>query len=174
MDLLTNRLLVMAGQVADNQVAELIYNERLELERLRQRSPREKMLYSKTLDAENQARRGNFTNTISAKRLVISRKKKEENKYNAKEDGRTTQEGVPNVKEITTVCDILGIYKKHKNKGSKINESNEFSKETSASKVNFNKFRKAAKTTLLLERFKKGHVICTCESLDSRCKVHDN
>ena len=91
MDLLTNRLLVMAGQVADNQVAELIYNERLELERSRKRSPREKMLSSKTLDAENQARRENFTNTISAKRLVISRKKKEENKYNAKEDKKSTE-----------------------------------------------------------------------------------
>ena len=48
--------------------------------------------------------------------------------------------------------------------------SNEPPKEESKAK---NKFLKAAKLAVLISQVKKGHDICTCESLDAKCKVHD-
>jgi hypothetical protein len=155
------------------QVAELLDNEQFELERLRQRSPRGKLLTSKTIPTENHARRGKFTNTLQVVGSAVSWMKKEEKKCNARDYGKKSQEGVSNVTESTTACDIWITPRKIKNKGSKITESHESSKETSASKINSRKFRIAAKTTVLLEQFKQGHAICTCENLDARCKVHD-
>ena len=178
MELLTNRLMMMAEQVNANHMVELIDNERIELERLRHYRPyrEEKKSTFVAVTAQSQIRKSKFGNAVMAKhRSALSRNKKEESKENTNEDDQKNLEEGPKIKEITTVCDIWGLSKKMKNDGSKPNESNESSKENSAPKSNaFSKFRRAAKTTVLMESLKRGHAICTCESLDARCKVHDS
>jgi hypothetical protein len=177
MELLTNRLVVMAEMVTESHMAELLDNERIELERLRLYSPclEEKMLTFKTIAGRNQIRKSEFWNlSLEKKCLADLKNKKRDNKESTNEDEQKNYDDVPKIKEITTVCDIWGLSNKNKNEGSKVNESNESSKENSAPKSNVSKFRKVARTTVLLQSLKSGRAICTCESLDARCKVHDS
>ena len=179
MELLTNRLLMMAEQVSENHMVDLIDNERIELERLRNYRPYRKGMESnyRTIGAQSQIRKSKIGNTVLTKHRVntaFHRNNKEENTENTNEDEQKNEEEGPKVKSVTTVCDIWGFSKKIKNDGSKLNESHESPTENPAPKINLGRFRKVARTTVLLESLKGGHAICTCENLDAHCKVHDS
>ena len=177
MELLTNRLVMMAERVTEIHMVEILDNERIELERLRLYRPclEEKVLTFKTIAGRNQIRKSKFCKTVlEKKRLALSMNKNMEDNESTHEDEQKKDDDVPKIIEITTVCDIWGLSKKNKNESSKINEANESSKENCAPKSNLSKFRRVARTTVLLESLKGGHAICTCENLDARCKVHDS
>ena len=178
MELLTHRLAMMAERVTENHMVELLDNERIELERLRLYQPclERKVSSFKSIAGRNQIRKSKFCNTVLGKRrLALLKKRKEEDEEIIHEDEQKNHDDVPKIKEIITACDIWGLSKKNKNEKSKVNESNESPKENSAPKSQgFSKFRRAARTTVLLESLKSGHAICTCENLDARCKVHDS
>ena len=119
MELLTNRLMMMAEQVNANHMVELIDNERIELERLRHYRPyrEEKKSTFVAVTAQSQIRKSKFGNAVMAKhRSALSRNKKEESKENTNEDDQKNLEEGPKIKEITTVCDIWGLSKKMKDR----------------------------------------------------------
>lgn len=165
MELLTDRLAMLVEQVAENQMAELINKERLQQQRIMERSQREKMISFQQLAAANQARR--------TRKPIFAFKKKEEQKSEPKEEEQKTNDETPKVPKITAVCDIWGVSKKFKSKGGKAEESNEHTKADTPAKLNLSKFKKVAKMTVLMSSLKQGHEICTCENLDAKCKVHD-
>ena len=174
--MLTNRLIMMAEQVTADHMSELIDKERIELERLQYyRAYRgDKVPTFRTIAGQTQIRKTKFgVAALGKHRSALSRNRNDQNTQNAQEDGQQNQDDVPKIKELVTVCDIL-LSKKKKSDGSKFNESNESSKDSSAQKNNINKFRRAARTTVLMASLKNGHAICTCETLDARCKVHDS
>ena len=168
MDLLTNRLIMITSQITANHMADLREMESLELKRVRDykrsmKTLREEKVYSfKAIAAESQIRKTKFGNAVCLKQNSLRRIKNEENKENTKQD--------EDAKEITTAGNIWAAYKKNKNNGSKMNESNE----SPAPKTSLSKFRRAAKQTVLMETFKNGRSICTCEDLNAHCKVHDS
>ena len=175
MELLTNRLVMLVEQVAENQMADLINKEKIQKQRLSERAQRETMLSFELQAAENQARRSKkSSNLATLQRSTFTRsafgglqkqaiKEKDQDKDCTK---------------ITTVCDIWGLSKKVKeakegmNKTAKIDDQNDIS-DGNKPKLNVSKFRKAAKLTVLLESMKEGKAVCTCENLDARCKLHD-
>ena len=166
MELLTNRLARLAQQVAENQMAELINKENIQQERLLERSQREKMLSFQAMAAQNQFRR-NASSTVAFR-------KKEQQKRELKEKEQKPVESSSSVVKITTACDIWGLSKKTKtSQSNKEDDLKESDKETTATRLNFGKFRKVAKTMVLIESIKEGKAVCTCESLDAKCKVHD-
>ena len=176
MELLTNQLLMIGDQVSSNRMLDLIDNERNELERLTHYRPcrEDKVSTFRTILGQSQIRKTKFGTTALVKhRSTLSRNRKDDKKEITCEDEQKNQEDAPKIKQITTVFDIIGLYKKNKNDGSKFNESHETSKENSAPKINLSKSHRVARTTVLMQSLKKGHVICTCESLDARCKVHN-
>ena len=123
MELLTNRLVMLVDQVAQNQMADLINKEKIQKQRISERAQRETMLSFELQAAENQARRSKkSSNLATLQRSTFTRsafgglqkqaiKEKDQDKDCTK---------------ITTVCDIWGLSKKAKeakegmNKNSKI------------------------------------------------------
>ena len=174
MDLLTNRLVMITSQITANHMAVLREKESLELKRVTDykramRTIREKNLYNfRETAAESQIRKTKFGNAVCLNRNSLQRTKNEEKKENTKQDKQKSDEDT--AKEITTAGRIWGIYNKNHDNESKIDES----KESSAPKPKLNKFRRAARTTVLIETLKGGHSICTCENLNAHCKVHDS
>ena len=164
MELLTHRLSMLVEQVSDHLMSEIINEERLQHERMLKETQRDKMLSFKQIALEEQNRRVMSRTTIAMKKKQDDLKKSEELKK---------QQEATNPSKIKTVCDIWGLSKKAKVKGVKADESKEANKDTSASTTNIFKFRQAAKTAVLLKTMTKDRAICTCESLDARCKVHD-
>ena len=156
MDLLTNRLVMLSGQITIKHMAGLREKERIELKRVKDykesmRKITETKVYTfKALASETQVRKSKFGNAVCRTVKAEEEKKVEEE----------------NAKEITTAGDIWGVSNKSKN--------NESSKQDSVPNPSLAKFRKAAKQTILMEILKKGHDICTCENLDARCKIHDS
>ena len=59
---------------------------------------------------------------------------------------------------------ILGVSNKFKDNAKK---------DASDGKQKRSAFFKAARMAVLINHVKEGKVVCTCESLDSRCVVHD-
>lgn len=177
MDLLTNRLVMLVEQVAENQMVDLINKEKIQKQRISERSQRETMLSFELQAAENQARRSKkSSNLATLQRSALNGSAFRGNilqKQAIKEKGQDKD-----CTKITTVCDIWGLSKKGKevkegmNKNSKIDDHNDIS-DSNKPKLNVSKFRKAAKLTVLLESLKEGKAVCTCENLDARCKVHD-
>ena len=74
MELLTNRLMMMAEQVHTNHMVELIDNERIELERLRHYRPYSagagKESTFKAVASQNQIRKNKFGNAVMALSLI--------------------------------------------------------------------------------------------------------
>ena len=131
----------------------------------------ENVYTSKAIAAESQLRKTKLGNAYWLLKQSSSKQtENEENKENTKQDEQKNEEGNANAKETTTAGRIGGVYKKNQNDGSKINELNE----SSVPKPSLNKFRKAAKTTVLIQTLKSGRSICTCENLNAHCKVHDS
>ena len=180
MELLTNRLVMLVEQVAENQMADLINKEKIQKQRISERSQRETMLSFELQAAENQARRSKkSSNLATLQRSALTRsafggsilqRQAVKDKDQDKDGNNTTK--------ITTVCDIWGLSKKVKeakegmNKTSKKDDPNDIG-DGNQPKINVSKFRKAAKLTVLLESMKEGKAVCTCENLDARCKLHD-
>ena len=164
MELLTHRLSMLVEQVAEQLMSEIVNEERLQHERIMKQTQRDKMLSFKQIAHEEQTRRGVVRTTLALKKKQEELKKIEELKR---------QEENANSVRIKTACDIWGLSKKAKARGTKADESKEMNKESSVSATNLGKFRQAAKTAVLLKTMTKDRAICTCESLDARCKVHD-
>ena len=177
MELLTNRLVMLVEQVAENQMADLINKEKLQKQRISERAQRETMLSFELQAAENQARRSKKTSNLATlQRSAFTRSAFGGNILQKQAIKEKDQD--KDCTKITTVCDIWGLSKKVKeakegmNKNSKIDDQNDFG-DGNKPKLNVSKFRKAAKLTVLLESMKEGKAVCTCENLDARCKVHD-
>ena len=165
MELLTNRLSMLVQQVADHQMDEIINEERSQHERMMKQTQRDTMLSFKAMAQEEQMRRSVSRNTLNWKKRQDEHKKNEEIKK---------QEAINEPSKIKTVCDIWGLSKKAKGKVMRAEEPKDSSKDSSNSAMNLVKFRQVAKTAVLLKTMTRGHDICTCESLDARCKVHDS
>ena len=177
MELLTNRLVMLVDQVAQNQMADLINKEKIQKQRISERAQRETMLSFELQAAENQARRSKkSSNLATLQRSALTR---------SAFGGSVLQKQAIKEKDqdkdctkITTVCDIWGLSKKVKeakegmNKTTKKDDPNDIG-DSNQPKINVSKFRKAAKLTVLLESMKEGKAVCTCENLDARCKLHD-
>lgn len=164
MELLTNRLILLVDQVSDNVMADIVNEERLQHERIAQYTQRDKMLSFKQIAHDDYTRRNVNRTTLAWKKKQEEQKKNEELK---KQDVNAEST------KIKTVCDIWGLSKKAKAKGNRDDDSKETTKDSSASAIKLTKFRQAAKTAVLLKAITKDRDICTCESLDTRCKVHD-
>lgn len=161
MELLTNRLSMLAQQVAERQMAAIVNEDRIQHERLTKQTQRDTMLAFKAISYEEQMGRRTF------------HLKKRQEEYKRNEELKKEEANKESAK-IKTVCDIWGLSKKVKAKGMKVEEPKDVSADSSTSAaMNLVKFRKVAKTAVLLKTMTKGHDICTCESLDARCKIHD-
>ena len=170
MELLTDRLAMLVEQVAENQMAELINKEKLQQQRIMERSQREKMLSFQVMAAQNQERR--------TRRPTFNGKKRDErNDDIKKQEPKVNEEQMKlvTVAKVATVCDIWGS-NKTKSKTDKGDDTNDPTKQDTEPKPKPkpNLFRKIAKTTVLMGMLKQGHDICTCEDLNSKCKVHDS
>ena len=177
MELLTNRLVMLVEQVAENQMADLINKEKMQKQRISERAQRETMLSFELQAAENQARRSKkSSNLATLQRSTFTRSAFGGNILQKQAIKEKDQD--KDCTKITTVCDIWGLSKKAKeakegmNKNIKTDDPNDIS-DSNKPKLNVSKFRKAAKLTVLLESLKEGKAVCTCENLDARCKVHD-
>ena len=73
-----------------------------------------------------------------------------------------------------TVTSIWGLSKKPNDAINKAGAICENPKRSGKEEVAFNRFRSAARKTVLINSMKQGRLICTCESLDATCKLHDS
>ena len=181
MELLTDRLAILVEQVAEHQMEELIDKERLQQERLIQKSQRTDMLsfHKKHQENSNEARKTRRLNLASHRRGAPDATKSSSN--DSQKDG-TKASGGP--KKLATICSIWGLGAVTKSKSNKADQpsgggDSSDSKQEEANndkpvKTNFNKFRSAAKMTVVLNSFKQGIEVCTCEDLNTPCKVHDS
>ena len=158
MDLLTYRLSALMNQVAENQIAELIDKDKLQQQRFMEKEQRAKMLSYKTSESFFQAKHHRHTSI----RNLIAKKKEEEER--AKQE---KNENAEKIKKVATLSTIWGSKKSME----KTKESN--SKGTNPSSMT-NKFQKAARFAALMSTVKQNRELCTCESLDAKCKIHDS
>lgn len=173
MELLTYRLATLMDQVAENQIAELINKDRLQKKLLMEQAQRQNMRSHQAIAALNQPKK--------FRRPMLSFKKKEEQKDIPKQDDLTNDEEKTKDPKIATIGSIWGLSKKSKdniNNGGGIDENpktiDEKPKILAKEEVALSKFRKAGRITALICSIKQGREICTCESLDATCKIHDS
>ena len=187
MDSLTNRLSVLIDQVAENQIEELINHDRMQKERLMmEREQRAKMKISskKAEDMiylmKHQPRVGNRDSLISNSISTIA-KQNDNQKSSSKPEGRDGGKSDA-IKRVATLGSIWGSKKgvlepassvNGVDKKSAIKMQTAKSEHEVTSRSTNNKFKKMAKFTVLLNSVKQGRDICTCESLDAKCKIHD-
>ena len=166
MELLTDRLAALMKQVADNQIAELVNKDRLQKQRLVERSQRTKMMSYQTVGVLNRPKQ--------FRRPILSFQKKEEPKVVINQAAHTNVGERPTEPKIATIGSIWGISKKAKDNLPTGGNIGEKPKRTEKEAAPLNKFRKVAQMTVLINSIKQGRDICTCESLDAKCKIHDN
>lgn len=163
MDLLTYRLSALMNQVAENQIAELIDKDKIQQQRLMEKEQRSKMLSFKTTsESFFQAKHHRPT---SIRNLIAAKKKaKEEEERKAEEDAKNAEK----IRKVATLSTIWGSKKNLDKNNDKTNP-----KGPSTSAVT-NKFQKAARFAALMSTVKQNRDLCTCESLDAKCKIHDS
>ena len=145
MDLLTYRLTGFMHEIEEKQIEEIIKKERLQREQL--------------INRNNCTQKSSQPSSI--KSLMYMKKKEKEN--NICEEERLKR------KKIGAVS--LWNSSRKKNAENKDPESTKGkSKTVDKSK---NRFLNAAKMAVLISQVKQGRDICTCESLDANCKLHD-
>ena len=144
MELLTHRLSALMNEVAENQIAELVDKDREQKQRMVEREQRSKMLSYKTTNTFAQLKPQRNTSLRGA--FGKQRNNKEE---------KTEQ-----VRKAATLATVWG------SKQSKEDKSND--------KGDKKSFLKVAKLAVLMSSVTQGREICTCESLDAKCKIHDN
>ena len=156
MDSLTDRLTFLMGQISDKKIAEIIDKDRCE--KLKGEEERKVMLsYRK----KNLLYQNNEINESSVK--IRGSLQKERSK-----DGSIIDDGEhKNKMNIITVGSIWGASKHWKDATDKDGNNGGRPKDS-------NKFLKAARTAVLMRQVAYGREICTCESLDSHCKIHDS
>ena len=147
MELLTNRLSALMNEVAENQIAELVDKDREQKQRMVEREQRSKMLSYKTTNTFAQFKPQR--NTALRGAFGKQRKDKEE---------KTEQ-----VRKAATLATVWGSKQSKEDKVDKANE-----------KGDKKSFLKVAKLAVLMSSVTQGREICTCESLDAKCKIHDN
>ena len=158
MELLTDRLSFLMNQVAQNQIEEIVSKDKVQKQRLMEKQQRAKMLSFKTTESMYQVKQHRNS---SLRNLISSRKKAEEEEKMADEN-KANQ-----IKKITAISSIWGAKKSF--------EKGAFGGNTKSPTVAAatSKFQRAAKFAVLINSVKQGREICTCESLDSKCKIHD-
>ena len=154
MELLTHRLSALMNQVAENQIAELVDKDRLQQQRLMEKEQRSKMLSYKTSDQFFQARQ--HRNNMSIRNVLA--KKKEDDSKNSERD---TAEKIRKVATLSSIWGAKKAIEKPISKGP-------------ATPSAANKFQKVARFAALISSVKQGRDLCTCESLDAQCKIHDS
>ena len=159
MDLLTYRLSALMNQVAENQIAELIDRDKIQQQRLMEKEQRSKMLSYKTSESFFQVKHHRNT---SIRNLIAAKKKEEERK--AEQDANNAEK----IKKVATLSTIWGSKKNLDKNNEKTNP-----KGPSTSAMT-NKFQKAARFAALMSTVKQNRDLCTCESLDAKCKIHDS
>ena len=158
MESLTERLALLMKQVFDDQINQLIIKNRLENELVREREQKvnvlQSMMYAKnktTLDANKSE--NEIGNTVMLKKL--------DSKLNDRDKHRATI----SLKNIWCgSSSIQANSEKYEELNAKQPEKEDTSKRS---------FVKVAKLAVLISQIKKDHDICTCESLDTICKLHD-
>ena len=149
-DLLTYRLSHFMNQISDRQIELLIEKDRNEQERLRQ-SKKSMIGFHNSKSSADHSREYK-----AVKNAVLLTKKRYELTNEEAEKAK------PKKVELGT---ILGATNKF---------SSAIKKEGSETKRPIrNAFFKAAKMAVLINTVKDGKKVCTCESLDSKCLVHD-
>ena len=162
MELLTYRLSTLVSQVAENRMAELIKREKLQKQRLIEQVKREKMKkYQAKIQAKNE------------KRPISSNKRKDGQKFSPNREGITNKQVRPKDANMATVGMFLNLPKNSKEGMDEGKDLGENLKAPSGVEDPFNRFRKIARKTALINALKQGRDICTCSSLDAICKVHD-
>ena len=91
---------------------------------------------------------------MSIRSLMAAKKKEEERK----------EDNAEKIRKVATLSTIWGSKKAAEKPISKGPST------TSAT----NKFQKAARFAALMSSVKQGRDLCTCESLDAKCKIHDS
>ena len=152
-DLLTYRLSDFMTQISDNQIAQLIEKDRKEHEKLRQ--AKRSMMHFDTQKSSTDYSMGYG----AVKAAAILTKKR----YTLGQ-GQEVEKTRPKKVELGT---LWGVSNKFKSRASK--DSSDTKPSTAK-----NAFFKAAKMAVLINHVKDGKSVCTCESLDSKCVVHDN
>ena len=158
MESLTERLALLMKQVFDDQINQLIIKNRLENELVREREQKvnvlQSMMYAKnktTLDANKSE--NEIGNTVMLKKL--------DTKLNDRHKHRATI----SLKNIWCgSSSIQANSEKYEELNAKQPEKEDTPKRS---------FVKVAKLAVLISQIKKDHDICTCESLDTICKLHD-
>ena len=157
---LTERLSFLMNQVAQNQIEEIISKDKLQKQQLMEKEERAKMLCYKTTESLYHHQSMKQHRNSNLRNLIPSRKKKDE----PEEDEENK------VKKITTLSSIWGAKKTFEKYPSEKGGSTKPQKVEPAT----SKFQKAAKFTVLINSMKQGRDVCTCESLDAKCKIHDS
>ena len=159
---LTNRLIVLMEQIASNQIADLIEENRLEKERL---MGHEQIAKSFPQNA--------FESLIKIKQESNRYSKSMTYTKNNTKQTKTDSDELERQRKIEKLGSIwcsstptIGISNKLSNSALKSNASG---KRAPAK----NKFLKVARVLVIVNSMKKGHTVCTCHSLDSKCKRHD-
>ena len=163
MELLTDRLSFLMNQVAKNQIEEIVSKEKLQRQLVIEKEQRSKMLSYKATESlyhMKQQRTSNLRN------LMSSRKKKDEPEPEQVENNEENK-----VKKITTISSIWGAKKTFEKLTS---EKGGSAKSQKVAPAAMNKFQKAARFAVLINSVKQGREICTCESLDAKCAIHDS
>jgi HJR/Mrr/RecB family endonuclease len=164
MESLTNRLKTLMDQIESNQMADLIEENRLNTERVMGHQQKEK----------------HFTKNASESLLKL---KQESYRYS---HGITFMKNYTNQKHIIAAEELdrqrkkdifASIFSSPVPMKDISNKSNDSEVESNASGKKFspkNKFLRVARLLVVHNSMKNGHTVCTCNSLDSKCKVHDS
>ena len=151
-DLLTYRLSHFMTQISDNQIAQLIEKDRKEHEKLRK--AKKSMMRFDTQKSSTDHLMG----YKAVKAAAILTKKRYEL-------GQSEEAEKPKSKKVE-IGTLWGVSNKFK---SRMTKDSSDTKPSTAK----NAFFKAAKMAVLINHVKDGKTVCTCESLDSKCLVHD-
>ena len=171
MELLTDRLSILVEQVAEHQIEELINKEKLQQQRIIGGSQGEKFISYKAIAAANQAKR--------SKPTVVATKKNEEQQEEKKQDDKKDEPA--KTAKAATVNAIWGLAKmaasNHKNdkneKGADKGDKGKQATTQAANPMKPNAFKSVAKKLVVFSALKGKRDVCTCEDLNSKCKVHD-
>ena len=158
MESLTERLAFLMNQIFDDQINQLIIKNRLEKELVREREQKVNVLQS-MMHAKNKPAFEANKNEHKTKKNVVSK------------NINTSMNDNEKHKNAISLKNIWGGSKPVKSDSYK--DENLNSTQPEKENTSKDKFVKAAKLAVLISQVKKDHDICTCESLDAICKLHD-
>ena len=154
---LTDRLTFLMNRVSDNQISEIIIKDRLQ----------KKKCYGQRQIMLSYTRRGSFYEKQQTKGPSLTntgsfKKKQADNQISDKP------------KKMGTVGSIWGLSKHWKETADKDGDNRKHLKQSEKSESSKHNFINAARTAVLMRQVAPNVAdICTCESLDSKCMLHD-